>query len=107
MTPSIGRIVHYTLSAEDAAQINRRRTTGSSIATRITAREWPVGAQAHVGPEAAEGETLPMIIVKVHDASDGTVNGKVMLNGSDELWVQFAKASPGAQPGCWCWPPRA
>lgn len=25
--PTIGRIVHYRLSADDATQINRRRTT--------------------------------------------------------------------------------
>ena len=30
--PTIGRIVHYRLSEDDAAQINRRRTTGHSIA---------------------------------------------------------------------------
>jgi hypothetical protein len=33
--PTVGDIVQYTLTEEDASQINRRRTTKESIAHRI------------------------------------------------------------------------
>lgn len=43
-TVTIGRIVHYVLSEQDAQQIMRRRTDGSSIGTRmkssIVKSEW-------------------------------------------------------------------
>jgi hypothetical protein len=66
VVPTIGRIVHYRLSADDAAQINRRRTSGVSIATRMktfagavespaVVYGWPEGAQAHIGNAVAEG----------------------------------------------------
>ena len=64
--PSIGRIVHYRLSADDSTQINRRRTTGASIAARMkdavsmheSITAWPAGAQAHIGNEAHEGDVF-------------------------------------------------
>jgi len=40
MTPTIGRTVIYTLTEDNAAQINRRRTTGVSIAERIKVLAW-------------------------------------------------------------------
>jgi hypothetical protein len=100
MKPAIGRIVHYKLSAEDAAQINRRRTNSYSIADRIKEEKWPLGAQAHIGNEAHEGDIHPMIIIRVW--SDSCVNGQVFLDGTDLLW----KTSPllGEQNGQWNWP---
>ena len=63
MTPTIGRIVLYTLSEQDAVQINRRRTIGSAIADRLAydrgdlmMKAWPTGAQAHIGNDAKEGQ---------------------------------------------------
>ena len=88
MTPSIGRIVHYCLAAPDVAEIMRRRTTGADIAARIKEDRWPIGAQAHVGNPVAPGDVFPMVIVSVYpDDPVGMVNGRVLLDGSDEFWA--------------------
>lgn len=103
--PTIGRIVHYRLSADDAAQVNRRRTTAFSIAERIKAAVWPHGAQAHIGNEAAEGDAVPMLIVKTWGDTPGScVNGQVLLDGNDVLWVTSAMVGEG--PRTFSWPTR-
>lgn len=123
--PTIGRIVHYRLSADDAAQINRRRTNGGSIAERLlwsvvgrhneaipaqskdgSVRSWPAGAQAHIGNDAKEGDTFPMMITRVWD-SDPTsaVNGQAYLDGTDVLWVTSACVGEG--PRTFSWPTRS
>lgn len=91
MTPTIGQIVLYKLTADDANQINRRRTTGKSIAQRIASQLWPIGAQAHIGEEVVAGEEFPMVVVRVghvHLPFEPTVNGQVLLDGNDVLWVK-------------------
>ena len=114
--PTIGRIVHYRLSAQDAEQIMRRRTTSKSIADRMqilvhtTGDEklvgWPVGAQAHIGNDAKEGDTFPMLITKTWgDTATSAVNGQAFLDGNDVLWV--TSASVGEGPSSWSWPPRS
>jgi len=110
--PSVGRLVHYRLSADDAAQINRRRTTGHSIAERMKygddpqLKAWPAGAQAHIGNDAREGDTVPMLIVKCWgDTATSSVNGQAFLDGNDVLWVTSAAVGEG--PRTWSWPPRA
>lgn len=114
--PTIGRIVHYRLSEQDAEQINRRRTTGKSIADRLklgitpapnadTIFAWPAGAQAHIGNEVSEGDTFPMQIVKCWgDTPTSSVNGQVMLDGNDVFWA--TSVSVGEGPRSWNWPPR-
>lgn len=114
--PSIGRIVHYRLSADDAAQINRRRTTGHSIAERMKIQisqvecvtpllGWPTGAQAHIGNEAKEGDVFPMLIVKLWgDTATSCVNGQVFLDGNDVLWATSVAVGEG--PRTFSWPVR-
>ena len=114
--PTIGRIVHYRLSADDATAINRRRTTGHSIAERMKVQisqvecitpllGWPTGAQAHIGNEAKEGDTFPMLITQVWgDTPTCAVNGQAFLDGNDVLWV--TSASVGEGPRTWSWPSR-
>lgn len=115
---SIGRIVHYRLSADDAAAINRRRTDGSSIAQRMknaippqegqnsaTIYGWPSGAQAHIGNEAAEGDTFPMLITRVWgNTPESAVNGQVFLDGNDVLWTTSVVVGEG--PRTFSWPVR-
>lgn len=105
---SIGRIVHYVLTAEDAERINRRRTTSRAIAERIEAGQWPLGAQAHIGNPPYAGQELPMIVAVVWPNEYGPnyhgVNGQVTLDGNDAYWVTSAKE--GAGPGTWHWPER-
>lgn len=122
-TPAIGRIVHYRLSAADADAINRRRTSGSSIAERLKSETWPVGAQAHIGSFVNKGDVVPLTITKVwpdeyaggaylahhepgtkYDSTYG-VNGQATLDGTDSLWVCSAPQHETAT-GCWFWPPR-
>jgi len=104
MKPTIGRIVRYTLSAVDAEQINRRRTTGKAIADRIAEDKWPLGAQAHIGNTVNEGDSFPMLIVRVW--SEESVNGRVVLDGTDDYWVTSVVPAVTAAPGHWNWPPR-
>jgi hypothetical protein len=109
--PTIGRIVHYRLSADDATQINRRRTTGASIAERLKygddpqLKAWPAGAQAHIGNEAKEGDAYPMLIVRCWgDTATSAVNGQVMLDGNDTFWATSRMV--GDAPGTFSWPTR-
>ena len=116
--PTIGRIVHYRLHAEDAVQINRRRTTGKGIADRRKVstpsdgedglppiHAWPAGAQAHIGNDAKEGDTFPMLITKVWgDTPTSAVNGQCFLDGNDVLWVTSAAVGEG--PRTFSWPNR-
>jgi hypothetical protein len=110
MKPSIGRIVIFKLTEELAQQINRRRTTGSSIAERIYENLWPIGAQAHIGSPVNAGEEYPMIITRVWPDEFGSgdagigVNGQVFLDGNDCLWV--TSVGWGQDAGQWKWPER-
>lgn len=104
--PSIGRIVQFRLSAQDAEAINRRRTNSESIAARLKYKpaEWPVGAQAHIGNNVVEGQVFPMIIVAIW--SDTCVNGQAFLDGNDTFWVLSAQLGDGTGVHQWNWPPR-
>jgi len=110
MTPSPGRIVHYMLTEQDAAEITRRRTTEVAIAQRIEAGRWPIGAQAHIGNPVAAGDVYPAMIVRVFQPSDvGTSNLRVFLDGSDEYWATSRGqviADSTDKAGCWFEPPR-
>lgn len=106
--PTIGRIVQYRLSEQDAAQINRRRTDGGSIAQRMKAQpvEWPAGAQAHIGNGVAEGDTFPMLITRVWGSNpEAAVNGQVFLDGNDVLWATSVCVGDG--PRTFSWPSRS
>lgn len=115
--PSIGRIVHYRLSAQDVEQIMRRRTTGKSIADRMNASTaaveggapaivaWPAGAQAHIGNDVKEGDVFPMMITRTWGESSGSaVNGQVFLDSNDVFWAR--SRTVGDQPGTFSWPMR-
>lgn len=105
--PTIGRIVQYRLSDQDAAQINRRRTDGGSIALRMKAEpaEWPAGAQAHIGNGVEEGDTYPMLITRVWGSTpESAVNGQCFLDGNDVLWVTSVCVGEG--PRTFSWPTR-
>ncbi len=107
MTIDIGRVVRYLLSDQDAREINRRRTTGEEIASRIRlnhggATFWPLGAQAHIGNKVSAGKEFPMMVVDVDAPLTGVVSGQVFLDGNDVLWVKHA--SEGTENGTWQWP---
>lgn len=83
MIPTPGRILAYKLTAFDAETINKRRADmASGLARQDT------GARCHVGNGVAEGDVYPMIITRVWaPVSGGSVNGQVLLDGNDTLWV--------------------
>ncbi len=114
MEITTGRIVLYKLTEQDAAEINRRRTTGGSISERIKNNgmelsqatnipdTWPLGTQAHIGNSATAGEQYPMVVTRVW--SPGCVNGQVLLDGNDCFWA--TSVSEGTGERSWSWPPR-
>lgn len=94
MTPTIGRIVLYTLAAIDAQLIeNERRPITRQVATSV-------------GNDVAAGDVFPAIVVRVFPGSQ-VVNLQVLLDGNDAHWVTLvAEGLTGGQ-GSWHWPPRA
>lgn len=107
--PSIGRIVHYTLSESDAEAINRRREDAILYRrnpynpARVALK--PTGFQVHTGNKVKAGDVFPMVIVRVWGTKpDSVVNGKVLLDGNDDLWV--TSVGPGDGERRWIWPPR-
>lgn len=103
---TIGRLVHYVLSLDDAAKINGRRTDGAAIQDRILEDRWPIGAQAHIGNRVAPGDVLPAMVVRVLPGEQ--VNLQVFLDGNDVFWATTrSEAAPGrTEPGRWHWPAR-
>ena len=88
--PTVGRSVHYRLSAEDVKTIEYRRKAAYSDLT---------------GNSVCVGDTLPMTIVKVWgNTPESAVNGHVLLDGYDTLWV--ASVVCGEGPRTFSWPPR-
>lgn len=88
----IGTIVTYKLTAEDAAQINRRREDYERSSHSPTV-QWPYGAQAHRGNRAYEAQVYPAVVVRDWG---GPVNLKVFLDGNDDLWVTSKAQGHGA-----------
>lgn len=100
MEVTIGQIVHYTLSEQDAEQINRRRGDYTVVATQESGGE--TGFQAHVGNYVIAGEVYPAVVVRVF--GEQGVNLQVFLDGNDSYWA--TSRSEGEGPNTWSWPPR-
>jgi hypothetical protein len=106
--PTIGRIVHYTLSEADAEAINRRRDDAVAAAhnPRFADRQKPMGEQVHIGNRVNPGEMYPMVIVRVWGSTPtSAVNGQVLLDGNDVLWVTSVSLGEGGRR--FQWPARA
>ena len=88
MKPSIGRIVHYSLSQHDADEINRRRTDSPQT-----------------GNHAMEGDVYPAMIVRLFgETPESAVNLQVFLDGNDSFWATSRTLGEG--PFHWAWPER-
>ena len=101
--PTPGRIVLYTLSAQDVEATNKRRADAQ--AHLQDHRENSNGVQIHVGNRLNESDTYPMIISRVWGSEENSaVNGQVFLDGNDLLWVTSVQVGTG--PRTFAWPER-
>ncbi len=92
MMITIGRIVLYKLSENDVKRITHLRLQNNS---KITGANY-----------VTVGEEYPLISAKIwpNEYGDGIpgVNGQVILDGPDVLWVTSVKE--GTENGQWHWP---
>ena len=97
-----GRIVHYTLTPEDAAEINKRRSDFKAYSGPDT------GHQAHYSDEeACAFDLLPAIVIQAYP--DNLVRLQVFLRGNDTLYrpsVRQDKGDGENTGGTWDWPPQ-
>lgn len=100
MTPSPGRIVHYTLNQTDADAINRRR---KDFASR-PGGPGNEGFQGHVGNSASPGQTYPAMVVACWGGP--RANLQVFLDGNDAYWATSRAEGEAGEQGAWIWPPR-
>lgn len=99
-TPTLGRVVHYTVSQADADAINKRREDFAKHNRKHPSLE-PTGYLAHYGNEVREGDTFAATIVRAWPTS---ANLQVLLDGNDVFWA--TSVSEGEGPHTWAWPPR-
>jgi hypothetical protein len=91
----LGDTVLYQLSDDDAASINRRYEHASHNRDMMRVRK--DGYQAHFGNKVYMGVPVPMIVTRVWSST--CVNGQVILDGNDSLWV--TSVCEGEGPGNW------
>jgi hypothetical protein len=119
--PSLGQVVHYTLSGTDAGTINGKRVTqnvtwqqpvtitsaGMPMTTSFGAAAYDFGGMKHAGNEVREGDVFPALVVRIWPTS---VNLQVFLDGNDTYWAtsrleaSISGDSEEVQPGTWAWP---
>lgn len=87
MTPTVGRIVHYTLSEGDEALLKERYADAIGR-TLNTPRDGK--AQVELAQLSYPGQTW--------------ANLQVFLDGAVTYWA--TSRSEGENPGTWAWPPR-
>jgi hypothetical protein len=103
--PTIGRIVHYTLSEQDAESINRRRKDAANHVAEI--RDAAIGYVTDTGNEAQAGQMFPMLITRAWgDQPQSCVNGQVFLDGNDVLWATSVSVGGPGEHRKFIWPPR-
>ena len=88
-TPTLGRIVTYVLSQQDVDRINDQRARSEGVFR---------GNNVHAG------DSFPMMIVRVWDTPEVHVNGRVLLDGTDSLWVTSVTDKSTSQLGYFVWP---
>lgn len=111
VTPTVGRIVHYTLSEADAKAINRRRSDFLAFRSNLSGPSGPgqAGADghvAHIGNHASTGDVCAATVVRTFGPSSAA-NLQVHLDGNDTYWATSRCEAIESTPGSWNWPPRA
>ncbi|MFD8529399.1 hypothetical protein ACFV0L_18465 [Streptosporangium canum] len=90
--PTIGQIVHYTLSGHDVSMINLESMQS-------------FGGQGVVRSPVKLGDVFPAIITRAIEGAGTAVNLQVFLDGNHSYWA--TSRSGGSDHGQWSWPPRA
>lgn len=99
-TLSQGRIVQYTVSANDAEVINKRREDYNAFKAKYPGYE-PDGSVRHTGNTVREGDVFPAMVVRVFEQA-GSANLQVTLDGTDTFWA--CSVSEGTGGRTWAWP---
>ena len=94
-SPTIGRLVHYTLNEGDADLIKASR--------RVTDHQSPPAGR---GNNVEEGQTYPALVVRTWGSDVDAVNLQVFLDGNDTHWVTSRTEGLPGSPGHWTWPAR-
>lgn len=102
MKPSIGRIVHFKVSENQAEAINRRRLDFAKYRSTDPAYT-DTGYVAHFGNKVQAGDVFPAMIVAAWSGS-ANVNLQVFLDGTDTFWA--TSVIEGEHDGGYLWPPR-
>jgi hypothetical protein len=102
--PSLGRVVEYALTKSDAEAINKRRA--DAWAHLSAHRENSNGVQVHFGNSVSEGDKYPLVITRVwsyfeQPNESHAINGQVLLDGNDNLWVTSVHQDPDGGFGKW------
>ena len=91
MTPTIGRIVLYTLAEQDCDYIREKMLQAQCNPARFKFLcNYPL-----------EGQVYPMIVTR-SDSED--ISGQVFLDGHYTYWA--GSVTEGMEPRQWHWPPR-
>ncbi|MGW5737027.1 MULTISPECIES: hypothetical protein [Streptomyces] len=99
-SPSIGRIVQYRLTEQDANAINQQRKDFHESRSA----DQQTGFIGHVGNRTAAGDVFPAVVVRVWNESTVTCNLQVLLDGADTYWA--TSRAEGSEDGRWSWPER-
>lgn len=84
----MARIVDYVLSQADCDQIKALRRTS-----------FEAGGWRRVGSEPRPGDVVPLVVVS--EWPDYSVNGQIVLDSNDTLWVTSRYRSEAPEPGRW------
>lgn len=91
--PAICRIVKYTLNDIDVRRINEQRAYSAGHPSELR------------GNTVVAGDVFPLIIIRTWgDTSTSAVNGQLLLDGNDTLWLTSVTCGDGQ--GQFTWPER-
>lgn len=98
--PALGQQLYYVLGQDDVHEIETRRAPYTAIA----AAGGPLGI-APVGTDVHEGDVCPATVSRCLPLDpEDRLNLRVLLDGTDDLWVRRRREGTGHEPGTWHWP---
>lgn len=107
--PTLGRIVLYAMTEQDAQRVNTKRDAAEAYIKAFKENPSRHGEMQHSGNKVRAGDVFPLVITRVWGTSAGSaVNGQLMLDGNDTLWVTSTsvQVDPEQPAGRFTWPTR-